>query len=127
MIAMIHQIEQTDHSLKGLRVKNHTQIRLKVQKRARKRKRNDNENNVPGNTQGICQLIGDEAMVLDNSDEPLGPDDIGFYTFFLGEGNPPDLLGIDDAQLRQIQNDLRDRLKTRDEAREQNYTETVRT
>ena len=29
---MIRQIEQTDHNLKGLRVKHHTQIRLKVQK-----------------------------------------------------------------------------------------------
>ena len=56
---------------------------------------------MPGNTQDICQLIGDQAMVPDDGDEPLGPDDIGFYTFFLeGEGNPPDLTGIDDAQLR---------------------------
>ena len=49
----------------------------------------------------------------------VGPDELGFYTFFLeGEGNPPDLLGIEDDQLLAIQNDLCKRLKARDEARE---------
>ena len=49
----------------------------------------------------------------------MSPDKIGFYTFFLkGLGNPPDLLGVDDKQLQAIQNDLRERLKARDEARE---------
>ena len=46
-------------------------------------------------------------------------DELGFYTFFLkGEGNPPDLLGIEDEQLLAIQNDLHERMKARDEARE---------
>ena len=35
-----------------------------------------------------------------------------------GQGNPPDLLGIEDDQLLAIQNDLCERLKARDEARE---------
>ena len=35
-----------------------------------------------------------------------------------GQGNPPDLLGIEDDQLLAIQNDLGERLKARDEARE---------
>ena len=35
-----------------------------------------------------------------------------------GQGNPPDLLGIEDDQLLAIQNDLHERLKARDEARE---------
>ena len=35
-----------------------------------------------------------------------------------GEGNPPHLLGIEDDQLLAIQNDLCERLKARDEARE---------
>ena len=34
-----------------------------------------------------------------------------------GEGNPPDLLGIEDDQLLAIQNDLHKRMKARDEAR----------
>ena len=55
----------------------------------------------------------------DDGDDPLGPGDIGIFAFlFEGEGNPPDLEGIDDAQLRLIQNDLCDRLKAHDEARE---------
>ena len=68
----------------------------------------------------------DEAILItygynpqDDSDYPVGPDELGFYTFFLeGQGNPPDLMGIEDDQLLAIQNDLHKRLKTRDEARE---------
>ena len=49
---------------------------------------------------------------------PVGPDELGFYTFFLeGQGNLPDLFGIEDDQLLAIQNDLHERLKARDEAR----------
>ena len=49
----------------------------------------------------------------------VGPDEIGFYTFFPeGQGNPPDLMGIEDDQSLAIQNDLCERLKARDEARE---------
>ena len=44
-------------------------------------------------------LIGDLIDPEDDSDYPLGPDELGFYTLFLkGEGNPPDLLGIEDDQ-----------------------------
>ena len=35
-----------------------------------------------------------------------------------GQGNAPDLMGIEDDQLLAIQNDLHERLKARDEARE---------
>ena len=64
-------------------------------------------------------LIGDLIDTEDDSDYPLGPNELGFYTFFLkGEGNPPDLLGIEDDQLLAIQNDLHERMKARDKARE---------
>ena len=64
-------------------------------------------------------LIGDLTDTEDDSDYPLGPDELGFYTFFLkGQGNLPDLLGIEDDQLLAIQNDLHERMKARDEARE---------
>ena len=64
-------------------------------------------------------LIGDQIDPKDDSDYPVGPDELGFYTFFLeGEGNLPDLFGIEDDQLLAIQNDLHERLKARDEARE---------
>ena len=45
--------------------------------------------------------------------------EIGFHTFFIkGEGNPPDLMGTENEQLLAIQNDLQQRMKARDEARE---------
>ena len=60
-----------------------------------------------GDTQDEDILIGDEDIVPDDSEDPLGPDKIGFYTFFLeGQGNPPDLMGVDDDQLIAMQNDL---------------------
>ena len=66
-------------------------------------------------------LIGDLTDTEDDSDYPLGPDELGFNTFFLkGEGNLPDHLGIEDDQLSTIQNDLHERMKARDEARESN-------
>ena len=98
---------------------------IKSSKKARRTARTHNDNRLPNNTQydGDSQdkeiLIGDEDMVPDDGDIPLGSDKIGFYTFFLkGQGNPPDLIGIDDDQLLAKQNDLRERLRTRDEARE---------
>ena len=64
-------------------------------------------------------LISDLIDTQEDSDYTLGPDELGFYTFFIkGEGNPPDLLGIEDEQLLAIQNDLHQRMKARDEARE---------
>ena len=64
-------------------------------------------------------LIANQIDPKDDSDYPVGPDELGFYTFFLeGQGNLPDLLGIEDDQLLAKQNDLCKRLKARDEARE---------
>ena len=62
-------------------------------------------------------LIGDLIDTEEDSDYALGPDEIGFF-FLKGEGNLPDLLGIEDEQLLAIQNDLHQRMKARDEARE---------
>ena len=76
-----------------------------------------------GDTQDEDILIGDEDIVPDDGEDPLGPDKIGFYTFFLeAQGNPPDLMGVDDDQLLAIQNDLQERLKARDKARERAVT-----
>ena len=43
-----------------------------------------------------------------------------------GQGNLPDLLGIEDDQLLAIQNDLCKRLKARDEARERAISKKLR-
>ena len=70
-------------------------------------------------TQDEDILITDQNVPQDDSDYQVGPDELGFYTFFLeGQGNLPDLMGIEDDQLLAIQNDLHERLKARDEARE---------
>ena len=70
-------------------------------------------------TQDEDILIIDEYNTEDDSEYTVGPDEIGFYTFFLeGQSNPPDLMGIEDDQLLAIQNDLHERLKAREEARE---------
>ena len=64
-------------------------------------------------------LIGDLIDTEEDSDYALSPDELGFYTFFIkGEGNLPDLLGIESEQLLAIQNDLHQKMKARDEARE---------
>ena len=60
-----------------------------------------------GDTQDEDILIGDGDIISDDHGNLLGPDQIGFYTFFLeGQSNPPDLMGLDDDQLLAIQNDL---------------------
>ena len=70
-------------------------------------------------TQDEDILIADEHNPQDDSEYAGGPDELCFYTFFLeGQGNPPDLMGIEDDQLLAIQNDLHEILKARDEARE---------
>ena len=70
-------------------------------------------------TQDEDILVADQNDPQNDSDYPVGPDELGFYTFFLeGQGNLPDLLGTEDDQLLAIQNDLCERLKARDEARE---------
>ena len=57
-------------------------------------------------------MTGDDDIVPDEGEEPLGPDKIGLHTFFFeGQCNSPDRMGIDDDQLLAIQNDLRERLK----------------
>ena len=76
-----------------------------------------NDSPLDPDTQDKDILIADEYNPEDDSEYTVGPDEIGFYTFFFeGQGNPPDLIGIEDFQLSAIQNDLHERLKARDEA-----------
>ena len=51
-------------------------------------------------TQDEDILITDEYVIEDDREYTVAPDEIGFYTFFLeGQGNLPDLMGIEDVQL----------------------------
>ena len=101
---------------------------IKSSRGARKQRRHNNDENdndpEDHNDDGYVPLIGDQLVVPDDGDDPLGPDDIGIFAFFFeGEGNRPDLEGINDAQLRLTQNDLHDRLRAHDEVRERAITE----
>ena len=75
--------------------------------RAHDNARVPNDPPLDPDTQDEDILISDEYIAEDDSKYTVGPDEIGFYTFFLeGHGNPPDLMGIEDDQLLAIQNDL---------------------
>ena len=53
--------------------------------------------------------------------------DIGIYEFLIeGAPNPPDLEGIEEGQLLQIQQNIQDNLKQRDEEREKNITKGMK-
>ena len=53
--------------------------------------------------------------------------DIGIYEFLIeGAPNSPDLEGIEEDQLLQIQQNIQDKLKQRDEEREKNITERMK-
>ena len=55
------------------------------------------------------------------------PGDTGINKFFIdGTPNPPDLEGIEEEQLLQIQQNIQDKLKQRDEERERNITKRVK-
>ena len=68
---------------------------IKSSIKGRRTARTHNDNRLSNNTQ--CDrdtqdediLIGDEDIVPDDGEEPLGPEKIGLCTFFLeGQGNP---------------------------------------
>ena len=53
-------------------------------------------------------------------------DDIGIFEFiFQGLPNPPDLEGLDEDRLRELQNAVQEQLCQRDEERERNITKRV--
>ena len=58
--------------------------------------------------------------------DTVGTNDIGIFEFiFQGLPNPPDLEGVDDDRLRQLQNTVQEQLHQRDEERERNITKRV--
>ena len=58
--------------------------------------------------------------------DTIGIDDIGIFEFiFQGLPNPPDLEGVDEERLRELQNAIQEQLHQRDEERERNITKRV--
>ena len=71
-------------------------------------------------------LPDSQATVKINGHMP-DPGDIGIYEFLIeGAPNPPDSEGIEGDQLLQIQQNIQDKLKQRDEERERNITERMK-
>ena len=58
--------------------------------------------------------------------DTIGINDIGIFEFiFQGLPNPPDLEGVDEDRLRELQNTVQEQLCQRDEERERNITKRV--
>ena len=58
--------------------------------------------------------------------DTIGINDIGIFEFvFQGLPNPPDLQGMDEDRLLELQNAIQEQLRKRDEERERNITERV--
>ena len=71
-------------------------------------------------------LPGSQATVKVKDHKP-DSGDIGIYEFLIeGAPNPPDLEGIEQDQLLQIQQNIQDKLKQRDEEREKNITKRMK-
>ena len=71
-------------------------------------------------------LPGSQATAKVNGHMP-DSGDIGIYEFLIeGARNPPDLEGIEEDQLLQIQQNIQDKLKQRDEEREKNITKRMK-
>ena len=68
-------------------------------------------------------LPGSQATSETKGEKPV-IGETGTYEFLIeGELNPPDLEGIEEEQFIQIQKNIQDKLKQRDEEREKNITE----
>ena len=71
-------------------------------------------------------LPGRQATVRVNGHMP-DSGDIGIYEFLIEDApNPPDLEGIDEDQLLQIQQNIQDKLKQRDEERKKNIIKRMK-
>ena len=58
--------------------------------------------------------------------DKIGMDDIGIFEFiFQGLPEPPELEGVDEDRLRELQNAIQEQLRQRDEERERNITKRV--
>ena len=69
---------------------------------------------------------GTEKAVEKGQKDEIGIDDIGIFEFiFYGLPEPPELEGIDEDRLRELQNAVQEQLCQRDEERDRNITKRV--
>ena len=94
------------------------------QKKGEKAKKADKGN--PDTLLG--DLVANTATCIEKAKEKgqkdkIGIDDIGIFEFiFHGLPNPPELEGMDEDRLRELQNAVQEQLCQRDEERERNIT-----
>ena len=70
--------------------------------------------------------IGIEKAKEKRQKDKIGIDDIGIFEFiFYDLPEPPELEGIDEDRLRELQNAIQEQLHQRDEEREKNITKRV--
>ena len=74
-------------------------------------------------TEATNAKTGKEDTLLGNPVAKIDIDDIGIFEFiFTGLPEPPELEGIDEDRLRELQNAVQEQLHKRDEERERNIT-----
>ena len=79
----------------------------------------------------LGDLVANTATCIEKAKEKgqkdkIGIDDIGIFEFiFHGLTNPPELEGMDEDRLRELQNAVQEQLHQRDEERERNITKQV--
>ena len=99
---------------------------IQIKKSCKKGK--EAENAEKGNTD---TLLGDPVAntatgIGKGQKDKIGIDDIGIFEFiFHGLPEPPELEGVDEDRLRELQNAVQEQLHQRDEERERNITKRV--
>ena len=79
----------------------------------------------------LGDLVANTATCIEKAKEKgqkdqIGIDDIGIFEFiFHGLPNPPELEGMDEDRLRELQNVVQEQLHQRDEERERNITKRI--
>ena len=74
----------------------------------------------------VNTTTGTEKAKEKGQKDKIGIDDIGIFEFiFYGLPEPPELEGIDEDRLRELQNAIQEQLHQRDEERERNITKRV--
>ena len=74
----------------------------------------------------VHTTISTEKVKGKGQKDKVGIDDIGIFEFiFYGLPNPPELEGMDEDRLRELQNAVQEQICQRDEERERNITKRV--
>ena len=99
---------------------------IQVKKSCKKGK--EAENAEKGNTDTLLgDLVANTATGIEKGQkDKIGIDDIGVFEFiFHGLPEPPELEGVDEDRLRELQNAIQEQLHQRDKERESNITKRV--